>query len=106
MAIVKTEKLKKLEEQAAQLKARIASEKAKIANQARKDDTRRKILVGAYFIEQAEQNGTMEELIKKIDSFLTREKDRALFVLSSKSVSIRFVDNGTAARLPSPYRDA
>jgi hypothetical protein len=87
LAIVKTEKLKKLEEQAAQLKARIASEKAKITNQARKDDTRRKILVGAYFIEQAEQNGTMEELIKKIDPFLTREKDKALFGLSAKSGS-------------------
>jgi hypothetical protein len=84
LGISKTEKLKKLEEQAEQLKARIASEKAKITNQARKDDTRRKILVGAYFIEQAEHEGTMEELIKKIDPFLTREKDRLLFGLSAK----------------------
>lgn len=81
LADFKTDKLKKLEEQAAQLKARIASEKAKIANQARKDDTRRKILVGAYYIEKAEREGTMKELIKKIDPFLIREKDRELFNL-------------------------
>ena len=87
MAISKSDKLKKLEEQAAQLRARIVSERARISNQAKKDDTRRKILVGAYFIEQAEREDTMKALIKKIDPFLTRENDRILFGLSAKSES-------------------
>jgi len=77
------EKLNKLEKQMKQLQQRIASEKAKVKAKERKDDTRRKILVGAYFMEKYENN--MDELVKMIDSFLTRVKDRELFGLEDRN---------------------
>ena len=77
-----SEKIEKLEKQMKQLQERIASEKARIKKKERKDDTRRKILVGAYFMEKYENN--MAELVGMIDPFLSREKDRALFGLDSK----------------------
>jgi hypothetical protein len=77
------EKLNKLENQMKQLQQRIASEKAKIQNKERKDDTRRKILLGAYFMEKYENN--MDELVKMIDPFLTRVKDRELFGLEARN---------------------
>jgi len=77
------EKLNKLEKQMKQLQQRIASEKAKVKAKERKDDTRRKILVGAYFMEKYENN--MDELVKMIDSFLTRVKDRELFGLEARN---------------------
>ena len=48
----------------------------------RKIDTRKKILIGSYFIEQAMMDGTFEELKQKMSDFLTRDNDRALFDLS------------------------
>ena len=76
------DKLEKLEKQMKQLQQRVASEKARIRNKERKDDTRRKILVGAYFMEKYQDN--RDELVKTIDPFLTREKDRELFGLKLK----------------------
>ena len=78
----RSEKIEKIEEQMKKLKQRLASEKAKIRNEERKDDTRRKILVGAYFMEKYQDN--MDELTRMIDPFLTRENDRKLFGLESK----------------------
>lgn len=72
-------KIEKLEKQMAQIKARIVNEKAKIKQVERKRDTRRKILVGAFFMEEYKEN--MDELQKRIDPFLKREKDRELFNL-------------------------
>ena len=76
----KAEKIEKIEEQMKKLKQRLASEKAKIRNEQKKEDTRRKILVGAYFMEKYQDN--MDELTKMIDPFLTRENDRKLFGLA------------------------
>ena len=81
MAKTETEKIEKIEEQMKKLKLRLASEKAKIRNEQKKQDTRRKILVGAYFMEKYQDN--MAELTKMIDPFLTRENDRKLFGLSA-----------------------
>ena len=79
----KQTKLDKLIEKEKQLKAQIASEKAKIANEARKLETRKKILIGSYFLQQYEKK--MPELIKLLDPFLTRDKDRAVFDLPPKT---------------------
>lgn len=51
--------------------------------QRRKDDTRKKILVGAYMIDKHEKAGTTELLLDELDNFLSREQDRELFGLSS-----------------------
>ena len=74
-----TSKLDKLMEREKQLKAQIASEKAKIAKEERKLLTRKKILIGSYFLQQYENN--MPELIKLLDPFLVRENDRKIFGL-------------------------
>ena len=74
-----TSKLDKLMEREKQLKAQIASEKAKIAKEERKLLTRKKILIGSYFLQQYEKN--MPELIKLLDPFLVRENDRKIFGL-------------------------
>lgn len=45
----------------------------------RKQDLQRKILVGAYYLEQAQKNGTMQELQNIMLSCLQKERDRILF---------------------------
>lgn len=45
----------------------------------RKQDLQRKILVGAYYLEQAQKNGTMLELQNVMLSYLQKERDRNLF---------------------------
>lgn len=78
---MKSKKLDDLEKKIEQLMAQKASEEARLKSKFKKEDTRRKILIGAYFLENAEKNGTMPDLIKQIDGFLTRKSDRALFNL-------------------------
>jgi hypothetical protein len=46
-------------------------------------DTRKKILIGAYFLE-VKYKGKEEELTKIMDGFLIRDNDRALFGLPPK----------------------
>ena len=71
----------RLKEQRAKLEARIQAAEARAKNDERKKDTRRKILVGSYYLEQASKNETLEELKKAMDLFLTRDSDRKLFDL-------------------------
>lgn len=49
----------------------------------RKQDTRRKILIGAYYLEKAIESNTMEEINKIMDGYLKRDIDRKLFNLSA-----------------------
>lgn len=60
-------------------------QRAKIQNQKRKEDTRRKVLVGAAVLNQVEQ-GRMDqaELERLLDGFLERDDDRALFGLNPR----------------------
>jgi large subunit ribosomal protein L7/L12 len=45
----------------------------------KKQDTRRKILVGAYFLDQTEKIGELAALKKQMLGFLKRPSDKALF---------------------------
>jgi hypothetical protein len=85
---LKSKRLDDLDKKIKQLQAQKAAEQARLKNQQKKDDTRRKILVGAYFLEQAEKEDGMQALIKKIDPFLTRKADRRLFGLPDKKTPI------------------
>ena len=49
----------------------------------RKCDARRKILIGAYFMEQATEEGNLDSLLQKMDKYLKRNSDRKLFNLES-----------------------
>jgi len=78
------DRLQKLKEQKEKLNARIQLIENRHKNKERKNDTRRKILLGSYYLDNAQKNGTMENLKKIMDSYLTRESDRILFDLPVK----------------------
>ena len=65
-----------------QLNAQIMKIRTKEANQRRKEDTRRKILLGAPLMEMMEK-GELEpnKIRKRLSSFLTLDIDRKLFDL-------------------------
>ena len=79
-------RIKAQEEKLKQLKAlkqkQEAQKRAAEAKRTRAEDTRRKVLVGAMMLEHMEKNeATKTNILAKLDTFLTREDDRALFGL-------------------------
>ena len=80
----KQEYLQKLKNKQEQLKVRIQAVEAREKTKIRKQDTHRKILVGAYFLDKAIKENTMGALRKELDTFLTRDSDRVLFDLPLK----------------------
>ena len=53
---------------------------AKYSHKARKEDTRRKILIGAMLMGEMRNNPQVEKSIMlRLDKFLVRENDRKLF---------------------------
>jgi hypothetical protein len=85
MAEAKQAVLDKLKSQRAKLDARIQAAEAREKSAKRKQDARRKILVGAYYLDQAEKNKSMKSLTQLLDGYLTRDSDRALFGLPLKA---------------------
>lgn len=74
------EKLKQLK---AQRQAALAREKAKEKEQARKDDTRRKILIGSCMLKITEEDEQARaKLIAQMDRYLMDDRDRLLFNLT------------------------
>ena len=71
--------LEKLKIQRQKLDARIQKMEALGKSQSRKQDVRRKILIGAYYLGQAIKEGTVPELRETMNGFLTRESDKKLF---------------------------
>ena len=73
-------KLEQLLKKQEELKAQIRKEKNKLSQGERKKDTRRKILLGALMMEMMKKRELDEKkIMKKLDSFLTRDTDRKLF---------------------------
>ncbi|EAT3826111.1 mobilization protein [Salmonella enterica subsp. enterica serovar Enteritidis] len=76
------ERLAKLEEQRARINAEIQRVRAREQQQKRKEDTRRKVLVGAWILGKVESGEWPEQrLLDGLDSYLDRDHDRALFGL-------------------------
>ncbi len=73
--------LEKLKAQQAKLQARIQLMESRTKESERKKDTRRKILVGSYYLDHARQNNQMEDVAKRMDGYLKRNSDRKLFDL-------------------------
>jgi hypothetical protein len=95
------ERIKAQEEKLKQLKALKQKQEAKIrasrSKKARADDTRKKILVGAMFIDMMEKSdATKEKLLKQLDGFLTRTDDRALFDLAPLPQPVQPANPATA----------
>lgn len=78
-----------LKKKKAQLEAQLSDLEKRQKEKNRKEDTRRKVLVGAYVLEMLESDGkdiTLNNSIlkKELDRFLVRNNDRALFGLEPK----------------------
>lgn len=74
----KEERLKQLK---AQKQAVIAREKKRINDQQRKEDTRRKILLGSYLLKQMENEENKTKILADFSKYLTEDRDRRLFGL-------------------------
>lgn len=72
------ERLKQLK---AQKQAKDAREKAKQKVQERKNDTRRKILLGSYLLKKMEDEAEKQKTLAGLNEYLTEERDRKLFDL-------------------------
>ncbi|MCF9047466.1 mobilization protein [Acinetobacter nectaris] len=76
-----SEKLKQLKAQKQALEAR---ERVKKKEQERKDDTRRKILLGSYLLNKMKNEANKEKILADLDEYLTENRDRILFGLDEK----------------------
>ena len=82
------DRLAKLEEQRARINAEIQRVKAREQQQKRKDETRRKVLIGAMILAKVESREWPEErLAAAMDAYLERDHDRALFGLTPQQQS-------------------
>ena len=79
------EQIEALAEKQKLLQQRIKLLKGKEREKQRKDDTRRKILLGAWVLKEMEERGDdfKAEVTAGLDKFLERPRDRALFGLGS-----------------------
>lgn len=71
--------LEKLKKQHETLMARIQACQAKKRVADRKEETRRKILVGSYYLDLARKEGRMAQLQEIMENYLTRPSDKKLF---------------------------
>jgi len=79
-----SKKLEALKKKQAQIAEQIKDIEAREKEEERKRDTRRKILVGSFYLDKAKENGTLEQLKNELDNYLTRKDDRELFDLPPK----------------------
>jgi len=73
--------LEKLKQLKAQKQAIEAREKTKQKEKERKDDTRRKILLGSYLIKKMQNEANKEKILAELNEYLTENRDRQLFGL-------------------------
>ncbi|WP_286597464.1 hypothetical protein, partial [Thiopseudomonas alkaliphila] len=72
--------LEKLKQLKAQKQAIEARERTKKKEQERKDDTRRKILLGSYLIKKMQANeANKEKILAELNAYLTENRDRPLY---------------------------
>ena len=75
--------LEKLKQLKAQKQAIEARERTKQKEQERKDDTRRKILLGSYLIKKMQSNeANKEKILAELNDYLIGDRDRILFGLT------------------------
>ena len=79
------QRIAKQEERLKQLKAQkqavLAREKKKISDQQRKEDTRRKILLGSYLLKKMEDEAEKQQILSELNEYLKEKRDRDLFNL-------------------------
>jgi len=76
------DRIKQLEEKKQQINARIQKLKAQESEKKRKQETRRKILLGSWVLNKIERGDwSKEDIWNEMDEYLTKEVDRKLFDL-------------------------
>ena len=81
-------RVKKLEEAEARIRAELQRARGRAAQEKRKRDTHRKILIGAMVLDQVQRGEWPEERLQAaMDRFLDKDRDRAVFELSPRPVS-------------------
>ena len=87
-----------------QLNAQIQAIRAREQAQKRKDDTRRKVLIGSVFLKMIKDGEMKQEQLDRIlDKHLEKERDRALFGLPAKLAQSALSPSGEAqARVDQP----
>ena len=96
------DRLKKLREKKAAIDAQIRDLSARDRQQQRKDETRRKIILGAFALEHLEKNKTSpfaKTLLPLLDEYVSRQYDRDL-------LNARLVPLGLAPLPPLPEQPA
>jgi large subunit ribosomal protein L7/L12 len=82
----KEERLKALEKKQAQIQKQIQALKARDTAQERKNDTRRKVLIGGFVLAQMKKNGIgVQSMVYESERFidtLKNDRDRSLFGLA------------------------
>ena len=73
--------LEKLKQLKARKQAIEARERTKQKEQQRKDDTRRKILLGSYLIKKMQNEANKEKILAELNEYLIENRDRQLFNL-------------------------
>ena len=76
-----SKRLAQLKQKHEQLKAQIHTLEAAEQSRQRKQETRRKILIGAYYLNQAKTQDSWSALASLMNGYLTRTSDRKLFDL-------------------------
>lgn len=78
-------KLEKLRQKQEVIAARIQKIESAHKSKERKFDTRKKILLGSYYLDKAIKENSMDEITKLMDAYLTRDSDRKVFNLLPKA---------------------
>lgn len=82
MALSLQEKRQALEQKKKALELKLKALAVQDRAQERKRNDRKKFLIGAYYLERSEKNPTeMEQIIRALDTWLVRDRDRELFGL-------------------------
>ena len=75
-------RLEALKDKQKKIIAQIQQVEAREKTATRKKDTRRKILIGSYYLEKTTDQNKIAEIEKLMDGYLKRDNDRLLFGLS------------------------
>ena len=79
--------LEKLRIQRGKINSRIQAAEARLKTSDRKKETRKKILIGSYFLDNAIKEDKLNEIKIAMDKYLKRNTDRSLFDLELLSES-------------------
>ena len=73
--------LERLKEQREKINARIQATESRLKTSERKKETRKKILIGSYYLDEALKENKIDDIKKIMNKYLKRNSDRSLFDL-------------------------